>query len=171
MRRSVLAVLIGLTLFAVPAAAQAPANTTIAAGQQMAGVRVGANISDAIGAFGTLYDQEDSNSGKYTIYDWPLRPFAVFAEKESGRIVLIIAAYSDVYRTDKGNITGGSERAAAEAAYGSEFEASDGQSVVRLIYDAQGITFNVAKQGAMSGRVVQIIVFLPGQWKAITDGL
>lgn len=171
MGRSIGAILIGLVLLAVPAAAQTPANTTIVAGQQMAGVRIGGNINEAVSAFGTLYDREDSENGKYTIYDWPLRPFAVIAEKESGQIVLMLVAYSDAYRTDKGNITGGSERTAVEAAYGREFEAGDSESAVRLVYDPQGITFNFAKQGSMTGRVIVITIFVAGQWKAITDGL
>lgn len=171
MKRLTLAVLCLAMLLVVPAAAQTPADTSIVAGQRMAGVRLGANINEAIGIFGALYDREDSNSGKYSIYDWPLRPFAIIAEKESGRIVLIICAFTDTYRTDKGSITGGSERSAVEAAYGGEFQSDDGQAVVRLVYDTQGITFNVGKQGAMSGRVVQIIVYTPGQWKAITEGL
>ena len=148
-----------------------PANTGIVAGQHIGGVRVGAPAADAVAAFGSIYNQVDSRSGKYTLYEWPLRPFVAVAEKESGRIVLLVVVLSDLYRTDKGGITGGSERAAVEAAYGAEFTTEEDQSSVTLVYDPQGIAFDIGKVGAMAGRVVQIIVFVPGQWKAITEGL
>jgi len=95
----------------------------------------------------------------------------VVTEKESGRIVLCVIVLSDVYRTDRGNITGGSERAAVEAAYGAGFTTEEDESSTTLVYDGQGIAFDIGKRGAMSGRVVQIVVFVPGQWKAITGGL
>ncbi|MDQ7843093.1 MAG: hypothetical protein QN141_01975 [Armatimonadota bacterium] len=169
MRGVAWAVLVVLALLGEPAFAQA--NTTISAGVHVAGVRIGGVASEAIAAFGSLYNQADSRSGKYTLYEWPLRPFVVITEKESGRIVLCVIVLSDLYRTDKGNITGGSERAAVEAAYGREFTTEEDESSTTLVYDGQGIAFDIGKRGAMSGRVVQIVVFVPGQWKAITQGL
>lgn len=148
----------------------AQTNTAISAGQHIAGVRVGGNVSDAVATFGNLYNQADTRSGKHTVYDWPLRPFALLAEKESGRIVLIVVSFTDTYRTDRGGITGGAERTAVESAYGREFTTDEDQASVTLIYDGQGIAFEIGKVGVMSGRVIQIVVFTPGQWKAITEG-
>jgi len=160
-----------LVLAALAGSVLAQANTSIVAGQHVAGVRLGGSANDAISAFGNLYNQAESRSGKYTLYEWPLRPFVVIAEKESGRIVLCVIVLSDTYRTDRGNLAGGSERAAVEAAYGTEFTTEEDESSVTMIYDAQGIAFDIGKRGAMSGRVLQIVVFVPGQWKAITGGL
>jgi len=169
MRRVVWAALVILAGLVGPVLAQA--NTNIVAGQHVAGVRIGGSATDAISAFGSLYNQADSRSGKYTLYEWPLRPFVVIADKESGRIVLCVIVLSDAYRTDRGSITGGSERASVETAYGSEFTTEEDESSVTMVYDAQGIAFDIGKRGAMSGRVVQIVVFVPGQWKSITQGL
>ncbi len=155
-------------LMAAPVWAQA--NIAISAGQHIAGVHVGGGVNDAITAFGSLFNQADTRSGKYTVYDWPLRPFAVLAEKESGKIVLIVCSFSDAYRTDRGGITGGTERAAVEATYGREFTTDEDEASVTIIYDGQGIAFEIGKVGAMSGRVMQIVVFPPGRWKAITEG-
>jgi len=157
-----------LALLAAPAWAQT--NTAIVAGQHVAGVRLGAGVNDAVATFGNLYNQADSRSGKYTLYEWPLRPFVAVAEKESGKVVLLVVVLSDAYRTDRG-ITGGTERAAVEAAYGREFTTDEDNSSTTMIYDGLGIAFDIGKVGVMTGRVIQIIVFTPGQWKAITEGL
>jgi len=163
-----LVVALGLTAIVAPVSAQT--NTTIVAGQSIGGIRIGANVNDATAELGTLVDRTDSRSGKYTIYDWPLRPHLVIAEKESGRIVLALVALTEVYRTDKG-ITAGSERGAVESAYGREFTTEDDEGSVSLIYDAQGIAFEVGKARSMSGRVLSIIVYAPGTWKQVTEGL
>ena len=164
------AALAAVFLLLLAAAAGGQTGTTIVAGQSVAGVRIGSDVREAISALGNLFDREDSASGKFTLYDWPLKPVLVIAEKESGRVVLISISFSDQFRTDKG-ISGGSERQAVEAAYGREFETSEGQAMTRIIYDAQGIAFFVGRSGIMNGRVLQILVFTPGQWKSITEGL
>lgn len=168
MRTVLLAVLAAVAVFAAPGSAQT--NTTIIAGQSIGGIRIGANVNDAMAELGTLVDRTDARSGKYTIYDWPLRPHLVIAEKESGRVVLVLVALTELYRTDKG-ITAGSERAAVESAYGREFTTEDDEGSVSLIYDPQGITFEVGKVRSMSGRVLSIIVYAPGTWKTVTEGL
>ncbi|HXF81630.1 MAG TPA: hypothetical protein VNN19_02605 [bacterium] len=169
MRRFLWAAVLLPVLLAGPASAQTSA--TIVAGQQIGGVRLGASVADAAAVLGNLYDSADADSGKYTFHLWPLRSFLVITEKESGRIVLVVVNLSDAYRTDKGNITGGSERSAVEAAYGREYTTEDDASTTTVIFDAQGIAFDIGKRGALSGRVTQIIVFTPGQWKTITAGL
>lgn len=162
--------IIATTLVAlVLASANAQTNTAIVAGQSIGGVRIGGNINDAIGALGNLFDREEGTSGKYVFYDWPLKPFLIIAEKESGRVVLVAVAFTDGFRTEKG-VAGGSERQAVVTAYGSEFEAIENQSHTRLVYNPQGIAFFVAKNGIMSGRVYQIVVFIPGLWKEVTEG-
>jgi len=86
--------LIATTLVAlVLASASAQTNTAIVAGQSIGGVRIGGNINDAIGALGNLFDREEGTSGKYVFYDWPLKPFLIIAEKESGRVVLVAVAF------------------------------------------------------------------------------
>jgi len=170
MRRALWAGLLILALLAGPVFAQTT-NTAIVAGQHVGGIRVGGNATEAVSAFGSLFNRAESRSGKYALYEWPLRPFVVIAEKESGRIVLLVVVLSDTYRTDRGNVTAGTERAGVESAYGREFTTEEDQTSVTLIYDSQGIAFDIGKVGALSGRVAQIIVFVPGQWKAITDGL
>lgn len=169
MMRRIVVLASALTLLLL-ATVGAQTNTTIVAGQSVAGIRIGGNVNDAIAALGSLFDREDTGSGKFSVYDWPLRPFIVIAEKESGRVVLVSVSLTDQFRTDKG-VTGGSERQAVETAYGREFEAADAQAATRIIYDGQGIAFFVGKFGVMSGRVMQILVFAPGQWKVITEGL
>lgn len=168
MKRLVVVVLLSVSLLVVPAAAQTT-NTAVVAGQSVGTVRIGGNISDAVAAFGVLYDRDDAD--KYHLYDWPLRPFFVIAEKEGGKIVLILIHLSDAYKTDKGSITAGTERASVEVAYGKEFAPDEDDRSLTMIYDPQGIAFDIAKSGVMSGRVARIIVFVPGQWKQITGGI
>jgi len=167
-RACLLLLVLGLSVIAAPVSAQT--NTTIVAGQSIGGIRIGANISTAMTELGTIVDQTDTRNGKYTVYDWPLRPHLVIAEKESGRIVLVLVALTEAYRTDKG-ITAGSERGAVESAYGREFTTENDDASVSLIYDGLGITFEVGKLRSMSGRVIAIIVYGPGTWKQTTEGL
>ena len=155
---------------AVPVAGQAP-GTTIVAGQAAAGIRLGGNVTDAVSALGSFYEKADTKSGKYTAYAWALRPVLLLSDKESGRIVLIIVVNTDSYRTDRGGITGGAERATVESAYGREFTTDEEGSSVTLIYDALGIAFDIDRAGALQGRVSQISVFTPGQWKTIIGSL
>ncbi len=159
--------LLGFALFTLPAAAQN--GTTVVAGQSAAGVRLGAHINDALTLLGPVNDKADRE--KYSVYDWPLKPFLVIAEKESGKVVLVLIQLNDTYKTDKGGLTGGSDREMVEATYGKEYTADEDQRTITLIYDAQGIAFDIGKNGVMMGRVMSIIVFVPGQWKAITDNL
>lgn len=161
--RTVAVAILCMALLAAPAQAQA---TTVVAGQAAAGVRIGGNVDEAISILGSLFEKQDS--GKYAIYDWPLRPLLLIAEKESGKVVLVLIAFTDLYRTDRG-IAGGSERQAVESAYGRDYAATENQGSTRLVYDSMGIAFDIAKAGIMSGRVVQIFVFMPGLWKAITE--
>ncbi len=167
MIRLVAGVLLGVALFALPAAAQSAA--TVIAGQAAAGVRLGAHINDALVVLGPVNDKTDRE--KYSVYDWPLKPFLVVAEKESGKVVLVLIQLSDTYKTDKGGLTGGSDRELVEATYGKEYATDEDQRTITLIYDAVGIAFDVGKTGVLMGRVMSIIVFMPGQWKAITDNL
>lgn len=167
--RRVVGIVVAVILV-VTASAWAQTNTAIIAGQSLAGVRIGGSANDAISLWGTLYDRSDSDSGKYALYDWPLRPFTVVADKESGRIVLIGVALTDTYRTDRGGITGGAERQVVETAYGSGATVTEGQASTLLVYDSMGIAFFLGKTGVLNGRVFQIVVFTPGQWKAITEG-
>jgi len=95
----------------------------------------------------------------------------VVAEKESGKVVLVLIQLSDSYKTDKGGLTAGSDRELVEAAYGKEYATDEGQRTITLIYDAQGIAFDLGKSGVLTGRVMSIIIFVPGQWKAITENL
>lgn len=168
-RRIVAIAVLFVTALAWTAGAQT--NTTIVAGQSAAGIRIGGNVNEATSVLGSLFDRTDSQSGKYTVYDWPLRPVGLFAEKESGRIVFIIVALTDAYRTDRGGIAAGSERQAVETAYGREFTTDESQASTSLIYDSLGIAFVIGKNGVMNGRVLWIMVFVPGQWKQITEGL
>ncbi len=167
MVRFLCAGLLVVALASVPAAAQV--SPVIVAGQVAGGIRVGGSVDDAVRLLGDLYDKTDRE--KYSIYDWPLRPFLLIAERETGKIVFVLVQLSDAYRTDKGDLTGGSERAAVEAAYGSEFTTDEDQRSVTLIYDSLGIAFDIGKFGVMRGRVMAIMVFVPGQWKAIVEGL
>jgi len=160
--------LVGVALLGLPAAAQTGSN--IIAGQSAGSLRIGTSVSDVIAALGSLYESEDSESGKYTLYDWPLKPFAVAVDKESNRVVLVLVGFTDAFSTDKG-IAGGSERQAVETAYGKEYTASEGSRSTRIIYDDLGIAFDLGRSGALSSKVTQIFIFVPGQWKAIMEGL
>ncbi len=156
-----------VALAGVPAAAQT--SSAIVAGQSAGGIQVGGQVDEAVRLLGDLYDKADRE--KYSIYDWPLRPFLLIAEKDSGKVVFVLIQLSDAYRTDKGGLTGGSERAAVEAAYGSEFTTDEDSRSITLIYDSLGIAFDIGKFGVMRGRVMAIMVFVPGQWKQIVEGL
>ena len=155
--------LTGLLYRSFPAAAQT--NTTIVAGQSVGTLRIGGNIADALRDLGQLVERTDSRDGKYTVFEWPLRPHLIVAEKQSGRIVMIRVELSDLYKTDKGAVTGGSERSAVETAYGRGYTAEDDPVGIGLIYDSLGIMFDIGKVGSMTGRVVGIAVFVPGSWK------
>ncbi|HEY3247932.1 MAG TPA: hypothetical protein VGK88_06555 [bacterium] len=168
MKAILLALMLGLVVLTVPAAAQT--NTAIVPGQSIGGIRIGGNVNDAVNELGTLVDRTDTRGGKHTVYDWPLRPHLVIAEKDTNRVVLILVAFTDVYRTDKG-ITGGSERGAVESAYGRDFTTDEDDASITLIYDSLGISFEVGKIRSMSGRVMAIIVYAPGTWKQVTEGL
>jgi len=165
----ILVILLALIL-AVPVAGQTT-GTAIVAGQSAAGVRIGGTVDEAVSALGTFYEKADTKSGKYIAHAWALRPVLLLADKESGKIVFIIVVNTDSYRTDKGSITGGSERAAVESTYGREFTTDEEGGSVTLIYDAMGIAFDIDKGGVLQGRVSQISIFTPGQWKAIIGNL
>src|SRR5436309_14303926 len=92
--------LVGVALLGLPAAAQTGSN--IVAGQSTGGLRIGTSVSDVIASLGSLYESEDSESGKYTLYDWPIKRFAVVVERESGRVVLVLAGLTDRFRSEKG---------------------------------------------------------------------
>jgi hypothetical protein len=165
----ILVILLALVL-AGPVAGQT-AGATIVAGQSAAGVRIGGTVDEAVSALGTFYEKADTKSGKYTAHAWALRPVLLLADKESGKIVFIIVVNTDSYRTDKGSITGGSERAAVESAYGREFTTDEEGGSVTIIYDPMGIAFDIDKAGVLQGRVSQISIFTPGQWKTIIGNL
>lgn len=165
--RLVAVVLLGLALFTLPAAAQN--GSTVVAGESAGGVRLGALINDVLTVLGPVNDKADRE--KYSVYDWPLKPFLVIAEKESGKVVLVLIQLSDTFKTNKGGLTGGSDREMVEATYGKEYSTNEDQRTITLIYDAQGIAFDIGKNGVMMGRVMSIIVFVPGQWKSITENL
>jgi hypothetical protein len=154
-------------LLSVPATADNGA--AIVAGQSAAGIRIGSSVDDAIAVLGKMYDKDDID--KYAIYDWPLKPFLVIAEKEASKVVLILVQLNDSYKTDKGDISAGSDQASVEAVYGKEFTPDEDSRSLTMIYDALGIAFDIGKSGVMSGRVSRIIIFVPGQWKQITGGL
>jgi hypothetical protein len=164
--------LIFIIVLALVAAAPVAGQTSgIIAGQSAAGARIGGSVEEAVSALGTFYEKADTKSGKYTAYAWSLRPVLALTEKESGKIVFIIVVNSDSYTTDRGSITGGTERTSVESNYGREFTTDEEGSTVTLIYDALGIAFDIDKSGPLQGRVSQISVFPPGQWKAIIGGL
>ncbi len=158
---------LALILLAVPVSAQTQ-TSMIVPGQGVGGVRIGGPVNDAIAVLGDLYDKTDR--GTYSVYDWPLKPLLVIAEKESGKVVLVLVQLSDSFRTDTA-ITGGSNRQAVESAYGREFVADENQRSTTIVYDGLGIAFDIGKLGVMSDRVMSIFVFLPGQWKQITGTL
>lgn len=168
--RTLLLIMVGVLVAAGSVAGQT-SGSTIVAGQSAAGIRIGGTVDDAAAALGTFYEKADTKSGKFTAYAWALRPVLALTDKESGKIVFVIVVNTDTYRTDRGSLTGGSERAAVEAAYGREFTTDEEGASVTLIYNALGIAFDVDKAGVLQGRVSQISVFVPGQWKAIVDGL
>ena len=168
MNRILAVALVAVALLALPAAADP--GSSIVAGKVAGEIQLGASVGDVIATLGGLYESEDSESGKYTLYDWPLKPFAVAVDKESGHVVLVLVGFTDAFHTDKG-IAGGSERQAVESAYGKEYTSSEGNRSTRLIYDDLGIAFDLGRSGALSSKVTQIFIFVPGQWKAIMDGL
>ncbi len=156
-----------VTLLGLPAFAEN--GTVVVAGQAAGGIRVGGDVNDAMGILGPVLNRSERD--KYAVYDWPFKPFLVVAEKENGKVVLVLIQLSDLYMTDKGNVTGGSDRALVEAAYGKEFATDDGQRTLTMVYDPLGIAFDIGKSGVLSGKVMSIIVFVPNQWKAITGSL
>ena len=168
--KAVLIIVVLALVIAVPVAGQTP-GVTIVAGQSAAGVRIGGNLNEAVSTLGSFYEKADTKSGKYTAHAWALRPVLLLTDKESRKIVLIIIVNTDSYRTDRGSITGGTERATVESAYGREFTTDEEGSSVTLIYDAMGIAFDIDKGGVLQGRVSQISVFTPGQWKTIIGSL
>ncbi len=137
-------------------------------GQAVGGIRLGGTITEAMTVLGGLVDK--SERGGYVVYDWPLRPLLVIAEKETDKIVLVLVQLSDAYRTEHA-ITGGSDRVAVEKVYGKGFSADENQRSITLVYDELGIAFDIGKLGIMQDRVTSIFVFMPGQWKKITAEL
>jgi len=168
--KAILLIIVLALVVAGPAVGQTP-GTTIVAGQSVAGIRIGGTVADAVSALGSFYEKADTKSGKYTAHAWALRPVLLLTDKESAKIVFIITVNTDSYRTDRGSITGGTERATVEGAYGREFTTDEEGASVTLIYDALGIAFDIDKGGALQGRVSQISVFTPGQWKTIIGSL
>ena len=167
--RDLLFVIVLALVAAAPVAGQTSGR--IIAGQAAAGARIGGSVDEAVSSLGTFYEKADTKSGKYTAYAWALRPVLALTDKESGKIVFIIVVNTDSYSTDRGSVTGGTERASVESNYGREFTTDEEGSTVTLIYDALGIAFDIDKSGPLQGRVSQISVFAPGQWKSIIGGL
>jgi hypothetical protein len=168
MFRSLAVVLAAVALF-VSAATAADSGANIVAGGSAGGVRLGADVAEAVSVLGSVFDQSDRD--KFSVYDWPLKPFLVVTDRESGKIVLVLIQLSEVYKTDKGSLTAGSDRTVVEATYGKEFTTDEDRRTTTLVYDPLGIAFDIGKNGVMTGRVVSIIVFMPGQWKTITASL
>lgn len=167
MRNLLVCTVLVVALSAMPLQAQQTASV-VTPGQSVGGIRIGGTITEAIAVLGGLVDK--SERGGYSVYDWPLRPLLVMAEKDSGKIVLVLVQLSDAYRTADA-ITAGSNRVAVEKAYGKEFSADENQRSTTLVYDAVGIAFDIGKHGVMQDRVTSIFVFTPGQWKKITGDL
>ncbi len=155
-----------MMLLAAPAGAQIGAS--IIPGQAVGPIKIGGQVSEAVTMLGDLVDKTER--GSYVLYDWPLKPLLVIAEKDSGKIVLVLIQLSDTYLTEHA-ITGGSDRVAVEKTYGKEFTTDENQRSTTLVYDGLGIAFDIGKLGVMSERVTSIFVFLPGQWKKITGDL
>jgi len=155
-----------IALLAAPLRAQT--TDGIVPGQGAGGIRLGSTVDEAMTVLGSLVDK--SERGSYVVYDWPLKPLLVIAEKESGKIVLVLIQLSDAYQTDHA-ITAGSDRLAVEKEYGKGFFADENQRSTTLIYDEIGIAFDIGKLGVMQDRVTSIFVFMPGQWKKITADL
>ncbi|MBI2972341.1 MAG: hypothetical protein HYY39_00920, partial [Armatimonadetes bacterium] len=61
-----IAVLTSAVVLLLLATAGGQTNTTIVAGQSVAGIRIGGNVNDAIAALGSMFDREDTGSGKHT---------------------------------------------------------------------------------------------------------
>ncbi len=163
---------LAIALLAGPLSAQTPMTMptadNIVPGQGVGGIRLGGTVTDALTVLGELVDK--SERGSYVIYDWPLRPLLLIAEKESGRVVLVLIQLSDAYRTEHA-ITAGSDRSAVEKAYGKGSFSDENQRSTTIIYDELGIAFDIGKLGVMQDRVTSIFVFMPGQWKKITAEL
>jgi hypothetical protein len=158
---------LAVALTTMPLRAETSAEVVVP-GQAVGGIRLGGTITEAMTLLGDIVDKSDR--GSYVVYDWPLRPLLVIAEKDSGKIVLVLVQLSDAYRTEHA-ITGGSARVAVEKAYGKEFSADENQRSTTLVYDELGIAFDIGKLGVMQDRVTSIFVFMPGQWKKITAEL
>ena len=167
----VLIFVILLALFLAGPVAGQTGGASIIAGQSAAGVRIGGTVEEAVSTLGTFYEKADTKSGKYVAHAWALRPVLLLTDKQSGKIVFIVVVNSDSYRTDKGSITGGTERATVESTYGREFTTDEEGNSVTLIYDPLGIAFDIDKGGVLQGRVSQISIFTPGQWKTIIGNL
>lgn len=166
MLRGLAVVVTCMALFVLSAAAQS--GGAVIAGQSAGGISLGRDINAAMGFLGPIVNRSDRE--KYALYDWPFKPFLVIAEKDSGKVVLVLIQLSELYRTDKGGITGGSDQAIIEDSYGKEFAVDEGRTLT-MIYDSQGIAFDIGKSGVLTGKVMSIIVFVPSQWKAITTDL
>ncbi len=166
MHKLVVSTALAVTLLAAPLFAQTP--ESVVPGQAVGGIRLGGNIDEAVNMLGELVDK--SERGSYMVYDWPLRPLLVIAEKDSGKIVLVLVQLNDAYRTERA-ITAGSDRQAVEKAYGKGFLSDENQRSTTLIYDELGIAFDIGKLGVMQDKVTSIFVFMPGQWKKITADL
>jgi hypothetical protein len=164
--RGLVVAVVCIGLLGLPAAAESGA--AVVAGQSAGGISLGTDVNDAMGLLGSVVNRSERE--KYTLYDWPFKPFLVIAEKESGKVVLVLIQLSEQYKTDKGGITGGTDKALVEDSYGKEFFTDEGRTLT-MIYDPLGIAFDIGKSGVLSGKVMSIIVFVPGQWKAITASL
>lgn len=155
-----------LTLLTLPAVAQT--SDGVVAGESAGGIRLGSDVNEAMGVLGPVVNKSERD--KYALYDWPFKPFLVIADKENGKVVLVLIQLSERYRTDKGAITGGSDRKIVEDSYGKEFATDEGRTLT-MIYDPLGIAFDIGKSGVLEGKVMSIIVFVPGRWKEITTSL
>src|SRR3989442_7160469 len=103
-----------------------------------------------MGLLGSVVNQSDRE--KYTLYDWPFKPFLVIAEKDTGKVVLVLIQLSEQYKTDKGGITGGSDRTIVEGSYGKEVATDEGRTLT-MIYDSFGPSVDIWESCGLSRQV------------------
>lgn len=142
---------------------RSPGDTVVVLGRRISSVTVGAPVSAVQSQLGTGFTYV--RPGNFEVYHWPSYALAIFVQ--DGRVVQVDAYYDEYhddlkirYATTQG-LGIGSTREEVRAAFGEPPQRELRGPIEAWVYMNQGIVFNVAISGSLTGRIVGVGVFAP----------
>lgn len=143
---------------------RSPGDTAVVPGRRISVVNIGTPLSvvqSVLGTAGFIYVRR----ANFEIYHWP--HFALAAFVQEGRVVQVTAFFDERhdalgvrYATAQG-LGIGSTSEQVRAAFRDTPHRHMLGPIEEWVYDGQGIVFNVASSGPLTGRIVGVGVFAP----------